>query len=228
MKSLVICTIAVLLLALVPGVTAADIIMYEWDLNVDGAQYSAGGSVYPAVVDLTGFDSSTGLGVIVVTVQEPGTHTVLGFFDAEIDEAINTFFNEFGDTHGSPASGQVWEIDEPGYVYGDIYTNFQGMMLDTMNGVPSSYPDDVSMAIGWDAFSLGEGETATIVFSLSVTPPPSGFYLLHTDPDSCATIYLQSSLAIEPVSVPEFPTLALPLITLIGLLLTVVAVRRMR
>ncbi|KQC04346.1 MAG: hypothetical protein APR53_10930 [Methanoculleus sp. SDB] len=228
MKSLAICTFAVLLLALVPGAAAVDVTMYEWDLNVDGVLYSAGGSGYPAGVDLTGFDPSTGLGVIAVRVNKPGTHTVLGFFDAEIDEVINTYFNEFGDTHGSPAPGQVWEIDEPGYVYGNIHDNFIGMTLDNTNGVPASFPDDVSMATGWHQFTLGDGQAATILFSLSMTPPSSGFYLLHTDPESSATIYLQSSLAIEPVSVPEFPTLALPLITLIGLLFTVGAVQRMK
>src|SRR5690606_5502539 len=49
----------------------------------------------------TGSESITGL-------------TFVSFLDVEIDEAINTFFNEYGEVEGVPAPGQGFEIDEPG------------------------------------------------------------------------------------------------------------------
>jgi hypothetical protein len=97
-------------------------------------------------------------------------------------------------------------------VFGNIYTNFLAGSLDNSNGVPSSSPDDVSMALGW-AFNLTAGQTATIIFSLSETAPVSGFYLWQTDPDSKVDIYFSSTLNKTGgnTSVPEPSTLMLML-----------------
>lgn len=216
----------VALLVLVAGVSAAEVTLFDYALNLDGVVYD-GDSGVPANVDLSGFDPVTGMGVIRITIEGEGTHTVLGFFDHEIDDTTNTFFNEYGAPGGTPAAGETWEIDEPGYVFGDIYSHFAAMALDNTNAVPSSGPDDVSMAIGWNGFSLTSGQTGTVVMTVSPTEPSSGFYLVHTDPDSKASIYLQSSLTIRDTgtSVPEFPTMAVPL-AITGLMLAAAAVCR--
>ncbi|NWG13788.1 MAG: PEP-CTERM sorting domain-containing protein [Acidobacteria bacterium] len=193
MKKLALALGTLLILALTtPAALADEIALFEYALNVPAG----------AGIDLSGFDAVTGLGIITITLSTAGPNTVLAFFDHEIDEETNTFFNEYGSTSGTPAAGQSWEIDEPGYVFGNIYANFLAGALDNSNGVPAGSPDDVSMAIGW-LFSLNAGEMAVINFIASRDEPVSGFYLQHTDPDSNTSIYLYSNIAISPVGVPE-------------------------
>lgn len=174
--------------------SAADITLFDYAFNIDG---SVTAQAAPAGVNLAAFDTTTGLGSISVSLAGAGSHYVALFVDHEIDETINTFFNEFGATSAAaPGSGQSWEIDEPGYVFGDIFTNFSASALDGGNGVPGSAVDDVSMAMGWD-FNLAAGQTATISFLISTSAPVGGFYLQQTDPDSNdATFYLSSFLRI--------------------------------
>ena len=109
--------------------------------------------------------------------------------------------------------GQSWEIDEPGYVYGDIYDNLLSGILDNTNGVPVGFEDDVSMAMAWD-FILGVNQEAVIEFVLSsssTSSAPSGFYLAQTDPDSSETIYFSSTLEISQPGfvIPEPSTMIL-------------------
>ena len=180
---------------------AATIGLFEYAFNLDGTVVLAGASINTA-----GFDSTTGLGAITISIAGTGNHWVLGFFDHEIDEAINTFFNEAGSPTGVPVAGQSWEIDEPGYVFGDIYDNFIGNTLD--NAVGTSDPEDVSMGMGWNFF-LADGETATITFVLSEIMPTSGFYLTHHDQDSQASIYFSSAISTTGNPVPEPTSLLL-------------------
>ncbi len=150
-----------------------------------------------------------------------GPHKAIGFVDAEIDQLANTWFNEFGAINGSLAAGQSWEIDEPGWVFGDIVTNLIAGALDNTNGVPIGGPDDVSMALGWD-FSLAAGESAVASFFLSSVAPTNGFYLTQTDPDSQASVYYYSTLTIrqDGGQAPEPSTAFLLLPALAGLLLS--------
>jgi len=206
MKKLIVAFFAIMLLALgASTASAATINLFEFEFK--------GIPAPGTVINLAGFNTTTGIGSVVVTVSGLGNHSILGFFDHEIDEATNTFYNEYGSTSGSAAVGQSWEIDEPGYVFGDIYDNFTAGALDNTNGVPANSPDDVSMAMGWN-FLLGANEYAAINFNLATVAPGSGFYLVQTDPDSQASIYLSSSLNIRPIGqqpVPEPSTIILML-----------------
>jgi hypothetical protein len=198
---------------------AAAINLYDWSLNIDGALSEIGlGDPVPAGVAYNPSEflppgilwtppAATGLGILTVTVSGAGSHNVDLFVDHEIDEATNTYYNETGAVlnPADAAPGQSWEIDEPGYYDGDIYENFQASDLD--NGIGTSvygdtiFPDDVSMAMGWD-FTLGALDIAKVTFSLLDTEPLSGFYLTHTDPESQASIYFSSSLDVTFVPVP--------------------------
>lgn len=181
---------------LVVGATqsqAAFISLFDYSYNMDGVVTN---SSVPPGVDGAGFDYATGLGTITYSFNTPGSHFAGLFVDHEIDEASNSFFNEVGTTVGAPAAGQSWEIDEPGFVFGNIYTNFlgsnaTGSLLENANGVPAGSPDDVSMSMGWN-FSLLAGESAIISFNLGSFAPTSGFYLQQFDPGSNASVFFSS------------------------------------
>jgi len=199
-KKLLLPVVVVLLTCGVFSVPAfADVTLYDWAVNIDGSMWedSAGDSM-PG--NTSAFDDITGLGIITVTVSGTGNHFVGLFVDHEIDELANGFSNETGATSGSPAAGQSWEIDEPGWFNGDIYGNLGAGDLD--NGIGTSiygnttFPDDVSMAMGWD-FDVAD-VPAVITFNLSDTAPLSGFYLIQNDPDSSASIYFSSTLVAIP------------------------------
>lgn len=171
--------------------------LYDWAVNFDDTVYEkSDGDSMPSEIDDTAFNYSTGLGTLVATITGEGSHSLIVFLDHEVDEPFNTFFNEYGATSGTAAAGQSWEIDEPGYVFGDIYDNVLAGGLDNTNSVPSPGRDDVSMAFGWD-FTLATGQTALIDFAVGQTAP-GGFYLQHTDPDSDVDIYFSSSMSIGP------------------------------
>ena len=182
--------------------------LFEYAFNLDGTVSDpTSGDAVPGAVDLSGFDTGTGLGTISVSLSGAGSRYVAVFVDHEIDEDINTYYNEYGASSGTAAAGESWEIDEPGYVSGDIYDNLLASSLDNANGVPSGFPDDVSMALAYD-FILTPGDTASLDFILSSTAPSSGFYLAQTDPDSGGAIYFSSTLGIThtPQGVPDYGT----------------------
>lgn len=194
--------------------------------NIDGSvSDSLLGDPVPGVVNDTAFDYATGLGTLSVSLSGIGAHNVLLFVDHDIDDVNlpqgNTFFNEFGDTGGVEPTGLTWEIDEPGYVFGDIFDHVldslpSGSLLDSANNVPDGLADDVSMALAWN-FDLLLDEVAKINFIISTVQPDSGFFLEHVDPDSDASLFFFTSFNIVTATVPEPETLVLLSLGLIGL-----------
>jgi hypothetical protein len=191
------------LLWLTPAASNAAIILVEHGLNIDGDLTTD--TAWPPGVDASQFDVASGLGRLAVTVATPGAHGVFVYFDHEIDEELNTFFNELGSTGGgAPAAGQSWEIDEPGFaaVPGDIYANWLSGDLD--NSIGFLDPDDVAMALGFD-FILAAGEQAVLTFFTSTVNEAPGFFLRHLDPDSLSELYFWATIRIgdgEPVQEP--------------------------
>ena len=122
-------------------------VLFETAFSQDGTVYTALGRRRRTGTSL-GSTQSPAWGRSPRRYAAPALHNILVFLDIEIDELVNTFFNEFGSVVGAPGAGLSWEIDEPGYVFGDIYTNFVAGALDGTNGVPSGSPDDVSFALG--------------------------------------------------------------------------------
>lgn len=169
--------------------------LFEFGINRDGLYSSA---LPPGGL----FDPVTGLGLVQLTFLGAGPHSGILFVDHELSEGVNTFFNELGSVSGSPPAGVSWEIDEPGYTFGDIFGNVLAGTLDNSIGTPNR--DDVSMAMGWD-FNLVGDEVGTLSFLLSDTRPASSFYLRHWDPDSGEQVFFSSSLTIRGggIVIPE-------------------------
>ena len=220
MQRIAVSSLSLCLLLIVPlGLTRADVIgLYDWTFNIDGVMYENFGS---DPLPGTGTLDDQGLGELTFNFTDAGSHSFIAWFDYEIDEATNTYFNEFGVTGGVLAAGESWEIDEPGYLFGDILDNVLAGNLDNSNGVPPTAPDDVSFALGWD-FSLNPGETAQITLTLSDVLDVMGdqFYISQIDPeagpdfDQTHAVYAWSSLA-RSVAVPEPASLLLMIIGLI-------------
>ena len=163
----------------------------------------------------------------------------LAFLDADIDRTVNTFFNEIGECvnlslpTGAPTgaiAATSWEIDEPGYLFGDIYANLYDGMLDNTNAVGRGVPDDVSMALGFYLGDLAPGETADITLFTSLSNIGG---LRHEDPASGYAFYYNGYATVtgrdidppQPAPVPEPSTIVL---MTLGLLASPVLVRRMR
>ncbi|MCV2355639.1 PEP-CTERM sorting domain-containing protein [Paucibacter sp. B2R-40] len=222
MKKFLFGWLAVWATMLMSSVQASAVIsLAEFAFNIDGA---VSNGAAPAGVNIAGFNTSSGLGSISVKLSGAGNRYAGLFVDHEIDETVNTFFNESGSSSGIAAAGQGWEIDEPGFTFGNIYGNFLAGQLDGLNGVPAGSEDDVSMATDWH-FALNAGETATISFLFSDIAPVGGFYLKQFDPDSQAAIYMSSSLLIEQDGhIPEPASLGL---VGLGLLAALASSRRL-
>lgn len=171
-------------------------ILQDWAFYIDGDvyEYWMGDSM-----PVDGSLDNDGMGTLTWSSDVQGDHTIIAFFDFEISEASNTFFNEFADYSGTPMAEQMWEMDEP--FWGDIYYNAIDGQLDNTNEVPQGFEDDVSFALGW-SFTLLENEEATISYVLSDILPDTGFYLSQTDVNSLESIYFTSTLSVDSANVP--------------------------
>ena len=218
-KNSLVLTLATVFAVFMNGAHAGPIELRDFGIHIDGTVTFPGDPLL-AAVDSSGFDFLSGLGELSITLSGIGVHAVDFFVDHDLDESVNGFFNEVGLATGSASTGQSWEIDEPGFVFGDIFSNFLNSAFDNFSGVPAGSPEDVSMGLGWD-FSLMGDETAFISFIIGATLPTSDFFLTQLDPDSGTSIFFSSTLDIRGVTtVPEPGTLWLLALGLISLRLT--------
>ncbi len=140
------------------------------------------------------------------------------FLDADIDRDDNTFFNEYGTfislalPVGAPPgaiAATEWEIDEPEYVFGNIYSHALAGVLDNSNGVPSSTVDDVSLALLFSLGDIAPGQFVTVTGTLS---PTDAAGLGHFDPDSPYEFYFNGHAVTGDggaAGVPEPSTFAM-------------------
>lgn len=133
------------------------------------------------------------------------------FLDTEIDEPINTYFNEYGEVSGIVGAGatdayaDAWEIDEPGFVFGDIFNHLLDGLLDNTNTLPLGSPDDVSLALGFDLGNLAPLAMATVNVLISEDGDAIGSLALvqrDSDPDS-VTVITVSGQSVIAATVPE-------------------------
>src|ERR1051326_614594 len=203
--------------------SADPIALFQWVFNLDGTLYDSLGGVgsdaLSAAFSMT--PPATGAqGLLTVLVNGAGPHSFAGFYDYELDQAVNGFTNEFGAVQNIAAKSLAlgWEIDEPGFVFGDIFDHIQlgASALDNSNAVPAGSLDDPSIALGWQ-FSLLDGQSALISLSISETAPASGFSLAQFDPLSGTGLYYSTSLSIPPAGPPPVAESRTLVVALIGL-----------
>jgi hypothetical protein len=138
------------------------------------------------------------------------------FYDGSWDEGVdiesNNAFDEYGElwglglSPGAPAGAIApdgYEIDEPGYVFGDIYTNVSFLgTVDNFNAVPSSAPEDVSLAYRWVLPSLAAGDTLRLTIQ-HLSAATEG--ISHVDPDDSAVVFVNGYLEVEAAEVTGVP-----------------------
>ena len=118
------------------------------------------------------------------------------FLDAEIDETVNTFYNEFGTTSGSAgfdvADPSQWQIDEPGFQNGLLLRNLLAGALSNSNSVPQTALNDVAMSLGFTRNLLWPGDTMRVRVMVSETNHALGSFALlqHDQLDTAAVVAL--------------------------------------
>src|SRR5690348_14421761 len=112
------------LVGLLP-VSALQLNLADHLINVDGGVIPPNAEPAGTSLDDSGFDYSTGLGTVTISISSAGAHFVGLYLDHEMDQALNTFFNEYAQAVNTPAAGESWEIDEPGYSFGNIFSHIE-------------------------------------------------------------------------------------------------------
>jgi uncharacterized repeat protein (TIGR01451 family) len=121
----------------------------------------------------------------------------VALLDADIDVGLNTFFNEVAGLAGltlppgappGAVAASSWEVDEPGFLFGDLAAHAQAGALDDSNGLAG--PDDAALALGFRLGTLPAGASAAFSFRLSREDVGG---LFQEDPDSGLRFYFNGS-----------------------------------
>jgi len=153
-----------------------------------GVNFYDPGTTAPGL-DLSVYNTSTGLGTITFTDTTLGSDTFAIWWDEEVGVP---FYNEFGSTGGTLTDpNESWEIGDAyaSSIYGDA--SYDALLnKNLLAGTTSNYlgtcvgsdcNGDASTALGYD-YSLTSGEEEVITLTVSQSAPSSGFYLQQTNP----------------------------------------------
>ena len=195
-------------LAITPTAFAVDNSLQDLYFNADGSFTEYTGSPISGV-DLSSYNTTTGLGTITFTDTTAGAD----YFDAWFDVPVGVpFWNQYGTAVGSAAAGESWEI-------GDYYTGSIGEdaflgSLDNTNNLPGTTDNYLGTCVGascngyataalGDGYGpvVGDGDEEIITLTVSGSAPSGGLYLEVTNPDDN-----QDPLAPTPAS--EYFTLS--------------------
>lgn len=203
--------------------------------NLIGANFDT----FTAGLDLTfsnGLDADNIGGVSWSLTNNTGADltnvSLFGFLDADIDEATNTYFNEYGTTADltlGGGSGDIladsFEIDEPGLLTGDIIDNLLAGFLDNTNALQPATADDASLALGFDIGTLLAGQSLIATFDISLT---NNNGLGQVDPDSIFQFWFNGIAEVSTVNSPPLTPVPEPVsILLIGLGLVSLIITRL-
>lgn len=129
----------------------------------------------------------------------------LVLFDAEIDQAVNTFFNEYGTLKGVPGHGAAdgspdqWQIDEPGFTTGTLFRNLFLGSLNNSNSIPQTAPNDVAMSLGFSLGDLDPGGSTRLQVMISENGRSLGsLALIQRDLDPASKTFITLSGGLAP------------------------------
>ncbi len=186
-----VCAIASLFLVTASPVFSSVIGITEYSSFISASEFGSTSLQHTGVG--FGVDDYTGAGLDVVFSNSLGADNIgsiswkitnstgstlndvsfFGFLDAEIDEATTSYFNETASAAGlvlgagsDDAQADSFEIDEPGYLFGDIFSNLLGGALDNTNAL-LGIEDDVSLALGFYLGTLLSTESIMASFEIS-------------------------------------------------------------
>jgi hypothetical protein len=203
---------------LVPAAVSIAAVNQAQVAEVKAFLYADGGFFQPVATGFSSNFDANGYGSFNWDFNNPSATALqnarlIVFLDADLDHATTTFFNEYGalvnlNLPPGAAPGDIaassWEIDEPGFLFGDIAQHLMTGVLDQTNGAPAGAPDDVSLALGFNLGALPANAPVKVRCFISATNIGG---LSQTDSDTNTTIYFNGyvqrsqSLAITPSTV---------------------------
>jgi hypothetical protein len=165
------------------------------------------------------------LGIFTWTITNTGTEAITGmntsvFWDAELSQLDNSFTNESAEYVGA-TEATSWEIDEPGYVSGDIIDNLLDTGVGDNQNALEGVEEDVSFSLGFFLEELNIGEFFQLTFEVSEVDIGG---IRHFDETSNEEYFFNGFLTYvsnvdvaAPQEVPEPATFVLFLFGLIAL-----------
>src|ERR1044071_3002057 len=195
---------------------------YVNTLDVNHSCASATPTVFNPPVQGATYSASPGdqdLGTVSIVVGA-GTYNVFSIWDYNVGGGQ---FNQYATTVGTVTAGQVYSVDAAGdptaggavtaYTPGNLNSQYSAGTLDNTNHLSNSdcaapnSCEPVGVSIGYTNITVPDGEQELITFTVSGTPPSSGFYVSQINPNTCDSLFFSA----DPVLIanPEPASLAL-------------------